>query len=143
MKLRLEESDTVFQVDDIEPFPQTIADAILRMLAVAEAANPAIVQHEVLLELEYMRRGKEARDRRTKSTLAAPVSRSGIVDAPPPPAFVPVGPVIVDVPSDANGTRTFVVRDVAPNGTIVAMPADATIVERSEVKNAEGLPDGF
>lgn len=70
MKLRLEESDTVFQVDDIEPFPQTIADAILRMLAVAEAANPAIVQHEVLLELEYMRRGKQARDRRTKATPA-------------------------------------------------------------------------
>lgn len=144
MKLRLEESDTVFQVDDIEPFPQTIADAILRMLAVAEAANPAIVQQEVLLELEYMRRGKETRDRRAKAAFAAPVSRSGIVDAPPP-VFGPVGLVIVDIPSDANGSRTFVVRDVAPNGTIVAMPADATIVPRSASDDpmTEALPDGF
>ena len=56
MKLRMEESDTVFESEDIEPFPRTIADSLLRMLAVAEAANPAIDKHEVLLELEYVRR---------------------------------------------------------------------------------------
>lgn len=59
MKLRMTEADTVFETDDIEPFPRTIADAILRMLAIAEAANPAIDRHEVLLELDYVRRAKD------------------------------------------------------------------------------------
>lgn len=133
MKLRLEESDTVFQVDDIEPFPQTIADAILRMLAVAEAANPAIDRNEVLLEVDFMRRATE------RKRIASPAKREAS------PAFVPVGPVIVDVPSDGTGSRTFVVRDVDPNGGIVAMPASATVAPRSAIGDpmTEALPDGF
>ena len=59
MKLRMTEADTTFETDDVEPFPRTIADAILRMLAIAEAANPAIDRHEVLLELDYVRRATD------------------------------------------------------------------------------------
>ena len=72
MKIRMQESDTVFETDDIEPFPRTIADAILRMLGIAEAANPAIDKHEVLLELEYIRRDL---DRRHHSVIHVPPSQ--------------------------------------------------------------------
>lgn len=72
MKLRMEESDTVFEIDDIEPFPRTIADSLLRMLAVAEAANPAIDKHEVLLELEYVRRSL---DRKCSGVIHVPATQ--------------------------------------------------------------------
>ena len=77
MKLRMTEADTAFETDDIEPFPRTIADAILRMLAIAEAANPAIDRHEVLLELDYVRRAtdRQNQERALKDSFATVVTQ--------------------------------------------------------------------
>lgn len=78
MKLRMEESDTVFEIDEIEPYPRTIADSILRMLSVAEAANPAIIKHEVLLELAYVQRAidRQNLNRDLKDCRVVPASQA-------------------------------------------------------------------
>ena len=95
MKLRMEESDTVFEIDEIEPYPRTIADSLLRMLGVAEAANPAINKHEVLLELAYVQRAidRQNLNRALKGSFVVPASQ---VQDPfedlrptPPPSLVP------------------------------------------------------
>jgi hypothetical protein len=99
----MEESDTVFEVSDLEPFPRTIADAILRMLGIAQAANPAIDSHEVLLELADMRRARERRSASWKPVALPPTPVQPPQDpfedlqpTPPEPMLRPTVPVNED-----------------------------------------------